>query len=163
MAVFHDAPEEGVDLPAPARAPARVRGRTWRLTVSAVVLALLAVGSLWGSDDDFPFGPFRMYAGVNGPDEDAPDLRVEAVDASGAVRHLDSASTGVRRAEIEGGQQRYVAEPARLGDLAEAYRIRHPSAPALVRVRLVVRWHHVRDSRPTGGYRDETIAVWEAP
>ena len=38
------------------------RGRMVRVAVAAVGLALLLAGTLWGQDDDFPVGPFRMYA-----------------------------------------------------------------------------------------------------
>jgi hypothetical protein len=50
-----------------------------------------------------------------------------------------------------------------LRDVATAYGQHNPSAPALVEVRLIMRWHEIRTSRPTGRYRDETIAVWRAP
>jgi hypothetical protein len=32
----------------------------------------------------------------------------------------------------------------------------------VVEVRLVMRWHEIRDSRPTGHHRDELLAVWRA-
>src|SRR3954470_9890907 len=42
--------------------PVSPRGRAARLAASAVVLAVLLGGTLWGTDADFPFGPFRMYS-----------------------------------------------------------------------------------------------------
>ena len=139
------------------------RGRATRLAATALGLALLLVGTLWGSDDDFPFGPFRMYATSNPPNAPAPDTRVEGVDSTGAVIGLDEDATGIRRAEIEGQQGRYAADPALLAEVADAYAERHPAAPALVEVRIVVRWQGIRAGRPTGRHTDETVVRWQAP
>lgn len=137
-------------------------GRLARALVTLVGAALLLAGSAWGSDDHFPFGPFRMFAGVNGPDEPAPDTRVEGTDVTGATVVLTERNSGIRRAEIEGQQERYVARPELLREVATAYAARNPDAPALVEVRLVVRWHEIRDSRPANTIRDEVVAVWRA-
>src|SRR5215216_726816 len=125
------------------------RGRLARVIVTLVGAALLLAGTAWGSDDDFPFGPFRMFAGVNGPNEDAPDPRVEGLDATGALAPLTERNTGIRRAEIEALQEQYVRDPALLSDVAEAYARHNPLAPRVVEVRLVMRWHEIRGSRPT--------------
>ena len=138
-------------------------GLVVRVVATLLGAALLLAGTTVGTDDLFPFGPFRMYAGVNAPDEDAPDLRVEGMDAEHRTVALDEKATGIRRAEIEENRDRYVAEPGRLSLVAEAYRRRHPDAPRLTEVRIVVRWHEIRTSRPTGRYRDETVATWRVP
>ena len=124
-------------------------------------LVLLA-GTLWGQDDDFPFGPFRMYSTSPGPNEDAPDTRVEGVDATGRVVLLTEANSGLRRAEIEGQQQAYVADPARLRQVALAYSDRSPGAAPLKTVRIVIHWVGIEHSRPTGTSHDQTIASWTA-
>lgn len=139
------------------------RGRAARFLASGLGFALLLAGTVWGHDDDFPFGPFRMYAGSNPPNDPAPDTRVEGVDRTGAVVSLDEGGTGIRRAEIEGQQGRYAGDPALLREVAAAYTERHPSAPDLVEVRIVIRWHEVRAGRPTGKYADETVLRWRAP
>ncbi|MFI7608612.1 hypothetical protein ACIBTV_26150 [Micromonospora sp. NPDC049366] len=137
-------------------------GRAARLGATALGLALLLAGTVVGTDDDFPFGPFRMYSTSNPPNAPAPDTRVEGVDATGAVVSLDQDATGIRRAEIEGQQSRYVADPPRLAEVADAYTERHPDAPDLVEVRIVIRWHGIQGGRPTGRYTDETVVRWEA-
>jgi hypothetical protein len=104
-----------------------------------------------------------MYAGVNPPNEPAPDTRVEAIDATGAVVALTERNTGIRRAEIEGQQDRYASDPSRLREVADAYADRNPSAPGLVEVRIVIRYWGIEDSRPTGAYTDETVVRWRAP
>ncbi|MEH1166684.1 hypothetical protein V6V47_15000 [Micromonospora sp. CPCC 205539] len=139
------------------------RGRATRLGATALGLALLLVGTLWGADDDFPFGPFRMYATSNPPNEPAPDTRVEGVDSAGTVIDLGQDATGIRRAEIEGQQGRYAEDPALLREVADAYAERHPGAAELVEVRIVIRWHGIRAGRPTGRHTDETVVRWQAP
>ncbi|WP_428962072.1 hypothetical protein [Micromonospora fluostatini] len=138
------------------------RGRAIRVGATALGLAVLLAGTVWGSDDHFPFGPFRMYATSNPPDRPAPDTRVEGVDRTGSLIDLGQDATGIRRAEIEGQQSRYVAEPARLREVADAYAERHPDAPELAEVRIVIRWHGIADGRPTGRYTDETVVRWQA-
>jgi hypothetical protein len=140
--------------------PAGLIGRVVATVLGAV---LLLAGTVLGSDDDFPFGPFRMFAGVNNPNEDAPDTRVEGVDGAGRRLVLGEKTTGIRRAEIEGNLLRYTEQPELLVEVAEAYRQRHPHDPPVVEVRLIVRWHQIRSSRPTGRYHDATVAVWRAP
>lgn len=138
------------------------RGRTTRLLATAVAGGLLLAGTVWGQDDHFPFGPFRMYSTSNPPNAPAPDTRVEGVDATGAVVQLDQARTGIRRAEIEGQQGRYADDPSLLREVVKAYVDRNPAAPALVEVRIVIRWHEIRDGRPTGRTTDETAVRWQA-
>ncbi|SCG80569.1 hypothetical protein GA0070609_6517 [Micromonospora echinaurantiaca] len=138
------------------------RGRAARLAATALGLAVLVAGTVWGTDDHFPFGPFRMYSTSNPPSAPAPDTRVEGVDVTGAVVGLGEQATGIRRAEIEGQQSRYAADPALLAEVADAYAERNPDAARLVEVRIVIRWHGIRDGRPTGRWTDETVVSWQA-
>ncbi|UQU66007.1 hypothetical protein COUCH_06810 [Couchioplanes caeruleus] len=136
------------------------RGRAVRVAVTAVAAVLLLAGTFWGQDDDFPFGPFRMYSTAPDPDADAPDTRVEGVDTTGRTIVLTEANSGLRRAEIEGQQQAYVADPGRLRQIAVAYAEKSPGAAPLTTVRIVIRWAGIEDSRPTGESRDEVVAAW---
>jgi hypothetical protein len=131
--------------------------------VTAIGAVLLLAGTLWGVDDDFPFGPFRMYSTAPGPNEDAPDTRVEGVDATGRTVVLTEANSGLRRAEIEGQQQEYVADPGRLRQVAIAYAEKSPAAAPLKTVRIVIHWVGIEHSRPTGTSHDQVIASWSAP
>jgi hypothetical protein len=139
------------------------RGRAVRVAVTALGALLLLLGTLWGQDDDFPFGPFRMYSTAPDPNADAPDTRVEGVDTAGRTIVLTEANSGLRRAEIEGQQAAYVADPGRLRQVAVAYAEKSPAAAPLTTVRIVIRWEGIEHSRPTGTSRDETIATWTAP
>jgi hypothetical protein len=137
-----------------------VRGRRSRIAATLVGVALLIAGTLVGTDDAFPFGPFRMYATTDKLDSPVADTRVEAVDTAGHRRVLTEADTGIRRAEIEGQSDRFTAEPARLAVVARAYQRHSRNAAPLTEIAIVVRWHELRGGRPTGRYRDETTVVW---
>lgn len=136
-------------------------GRIGRLVATLIAAVLLVAGTFGGQDDHFPFGPFRMYSTAPGPDEPAPDTRVEGVDTTGAVVPLTERNTGIRRAEIEGQMNAYRTEPARLRQVADAYASHNPEAPALVEVRIVIREEGVADSRPTGTHVDKTVVAWQ--
>jgi hypothetical protein len=151
-------PTSDGERPEPALSTA---GRRIRLGTTLMGAVLLLAGTIWGSDDHFPFGPFRMYAGVNAPDDDAPDTRVEAVDAAGATVLLTERNTGIRRAEIEGHEAAFVADPTQLDSIATAYERRHPDSARLTRVSLVIRWHDIENGQITGGWHDEVKASLE--
>jgi hypothetical protein len=137
-----------------------VAGRVARASVALVAGLLLVAGSAWGSDDDFPFGPFLMYATARDDDEPIGDTATYGVDASGRRLALDQSLTGLRRAEIEGQLARFADRPALLRHVAAAYARRNPDAPPLQRVAVVVRWHELRDGEVTGHTRDEVVARW---
>jgi len=139
------------------------RGRVARVAVTVAGVVLLLLGTFWGQDDDFPFGPFRMYSTAPDPNADAPDTRVEGVDAAGRTVVLTEANSGLRRAEIEGQQRAYIDDPSRLRQVAAAYAEKSPEASPLRTVRIVIRWEGIEHSRPTGTSRDEIIATWTAP
>jgi hypothetical protein len=136
------------------------RGRTIRVAVTALGALLLLIGTLWGQDDDFPFGPFRMYSTAPDPDADAPDTQLEGVDTTGRTIELNESNSGLRRAEIEGQQQQYVDDPSRLQQVAIAYADKSPGAPPLTTVEIVVHWVGIEHARPTGESHDEVVAHW---
>jgi hypothetical protein len=149
------------DLPAedaPDRLPPR--GRGWRLVVSAAVLALLLAGTVWGEDDDFPFGPFKMYAGRAEPDGEVNSTRVVGVTPAGEEVRLSGGQVGLRRAEFEGQLPRLEQQPELLGVLAAVYADKHPSAPDLVSVQVVQRHFELRDGVQTGDYEDTVLVEY---
>jgi hypothetical protein len=139
------------------------RGRAVRLVATLIAGVLLLAGTLWGSDDNFPFGPFLMYAGVNPPNEAAPDPRIEGTTLDGVVIQLGEKQTGLRRAEVEGQQASFVDQPSRLQEVVDAYNRRNPMGPTLAEIRYVMREHEIKASRPTGKWHDETLATWRVP
>jgi hypothetical protein len=139
------------------------RARRIRLAVTVVVAALLLFGTLWGQDDMFPFGPFRMYATADKLNAPVANTRFELVDTTGSVVELTQDNTGIRRAEIEGQLTRFQRDPALLKVIDQAYVARNPHAAAAVTVRIIVRWEDLKGGVPTGAYHDQTIATWNVP
>jgi hypothetical protein len=136
-------------------------GRRVRVVVALVGIVALLAGALVGQDDDFPFGPFRMYATADKLNSPVQDTRLDAVDASGRRFALSDNATGFRRAELEGQLPQIRKDPSRLSALATAYAARHRGAPPLVEIDVVIRWDQLRDGRPTGKYTEQTVAVWK--
>ncbi|MFL6138509.1 MAG: hypothetical protein ACJ74O_11985 [Frankiaceae bacterium] len=137
-------------------------GRRRRGAATAAALVLLLAGTAWGSDDDFPFGPFRMYAGRNDPNGVVGATTLEAVLPGGRVVTVDERATGMRRAELEGRLDQFQADPALLATVAAAHARLHPhEAPyAEVRVRLrAYRLHHAAIATTT----DRILADWRRP
>jgi hypothetical protein len=138
-------------------------GRGVRTAVTAVLAVLLLAGTFVGDDDDFPFGPFTMYAGRHDPDAQVVSTRVEAVDAAGRVLVVDERSTGMKRAEVEGQVSRLRADPALLGALSRAHDALRPGEPPYAEVRVVEQAFLLRDSRPTGEAVERVVARWVRP
>jgi hypothetical protein len=143
-----------------ARESLRPRGIAARLVATALGLVLLLAGTLVGTDDAFPFGPFRMFATTNSWDEPISIARAQITDADGRTIELTPANSGVRRAEIEGQLARFRADPGLLAGLADAYRAHNTDAPAPRTVAVLLRHHQISRSGPTGRYTDEVVAAW---
>ncbi|MCU1486108.1 MAG: hypothetical protein JWN67_2854 [Actinomycetia bacterium] len=134
-------------------------GRRVRMAAVVVVLTLLAGGSLWGSDHDFPFGPFRMYATsgrVNGAVRTASLVGV----VGGRAFTIQPEAIGVRRAELEGQYDRFEQDPRLLGTLARAYR---RTGVQLDELRLVERVRRLRNRKRVGKSTSEVLVVWKRP
>ena len=136
-------------------------GRRVRLTAVAIVLALLLAGSLWGDDDEFPFGPFRMYSTRNDPNAPVISTRVVGVTAAGEEVRLSGGQVGLRRAELEGQVSRIREHPELLGLLAESFADAHPAAPDLEAVQMVQRRFELVDGARTGDYTDLVVAEYD--
>lgn len=138
------------------------RGRAVRTSVTLVVGALLTVGTLWGQDDHFPFGPFRMYATsstTSGPIS-VPALEARVGGGPWVPVALTPRSVGMNRAEVEGQLPRLQDDPALLGKLAAARARLHPDEPRFTQVRLVRRSTVVHDRVPTGEVVTVVLAQW---
>jgi len=133
------------------------------VALTLLLAALTLAGTLVGQDDDFPFGPFRMYSTRDDPNGTVVSTRVEAVDAAGRVRTVDERSTGLKRAEVEGQVQRFRADPALLGALSRAHDRLRPDEAPYAEVRIVELRYVLRDSRPTGEQTEQVVASWRRP
>lgn len=134
-----------------------------RLLVTLGMLGALLAGTLYGDDDHFPFGPFRMYSSARDPDGVVNSTRMEGVDATGERLGIRGGGIGLRRAEIEGQLPRFRANPALLSEVADAYRQRNPDAQPLVRLEIIVRNYRLDNGKPTGNKTDTLVTAWDAP
>ena len=122
-----------------------------RLAIGAVALVAVLAGTAWGQDDDFPVGPFRMYATAARPTGTVRVAELFGVRADGTRVLLQAHDVGMRRAELEGQLPRFRKDPALLAALA---------TPAYVEIRLEERLRRVVDRRVQ---RDESrvlVASW---
>lgn len=134
-------------------------GRRARLAATAVVLALLVAGSLWGSDHDFPFGPFRMYA-TTGRTTGAVRTAALVGIRDGRRVALQPEQVGLRRAELEGQYPRFRSDPRMLAAVARAYERR---GVRLDELRLVQRVRRIVNRRRVPGSTGKVLAVWKRP
>lgn len=123
----------------------------WRLAIAALALALTLVGTLVGTDDDFPFGPFRMYATSARTTGSVRVAQLYGVRADGTEEPLEAGDVGLRRAELEGQLPRFRAHPELLAALASAD---HVEVKLVERIRRVVN----REVQP--GEETRVVATW---
>lgn len=128
----------------------------WVLVVGTLAMAAATVaGSLWWTDDAFPFAPFRMFSYGNSPNSVVRTMRFEADLASGEHVQLDASSVGLRRAELEEQTDPNRRIPdANLAAIAEVYNRRFDDD--VVHLQVVVRRIDMVDGQPQPG---ETITV----
>ena len=134
-----------------------------RLVASAGVLVTLLVGTLYGNDDHFPFGPFRMYSTTKDPNGTVISTRMESVDVNGHRDMLRGGEVGLRRAEIEGQLRRLRKDPTLLRLVADAYIKRNPNATPLARIEIIVRHYELKNGKPSGDKVDNVVTAWDAP
>ena len=134
-------------------------GRRLRLGAVAVCAVLLLLGTWKGSDDDFPFGPFRMYATAGRANGRVTVAEFTGTLATGRRVALTAGDLGLRRAEIEGQLPRLEAHPALLGELAAGYN-RRADGPTLVGLEVDVRSRRVSGGRVTDDEQVRTVAAW---
>lgn len=124
---------------------------------------LLLGGTFFGSDSDFPFGPFRMYSTRNAPDGEVSSLRLEAVDASQQRIAVTAGSVGLRRAELEGSLPRMKSDPALMKTIVIRYEKNNPDQPKIIELDVIVRKTQLKNGLETKSYKDEVVAKWTKP
>jgi hypothetical protein len=135
-------------------------GRRIRVATTLLVAGGLFYGTLWGSDADFPIGPFRMYSTSRDLNEPVGDTQIYAVNSRGETFNFTSAFHGMRRAEIEGQLPRFEDDPSLLAEVAQAYGSRYPDRPVINDIKVVVNWIEIADGRPTGRSWTEEKVEW---
>jgi hypothetical protein len=130
-----------------------------RGVVTLAVLCALLLGTFWGNDDSFPFGPFRMYSVANRASGKVTATQLEGVLEGGVREQIDFTDFGLRRAEVEGQIDRFESDPGQLRLLVDAYESRNPEAPQLLELYLVQEVHQLRGGSPES-VSQETLASW---
>ncbi len=126
------------------------------------VVAATAVGSLWGSDDGWPFAPFRMYATATRLDGTVAKAGFVGVTADGDEILIPAGWLGLRPAEVEGQLLTTRGLPDRkMADLAEAWNESRPDDEQLVRLELHLKGSRLEDGLPVER-SDRVTAVWTA-
>jgi hypothetical protein len=131
--------------------------RIARLVAALAVLAVVLAGTVWGDDDAFPFGPFRMYSTRADPNAAVVSTRVVGLTTAGEEVRLSGGQVGLRRAEFEGQLPRIATHPELLGLLADSYAAKNPGAEPLVEVQVVQRHFELSGGQQTGAFDDRVV------
>ncbi|MDQ3914155.1 MAG: hypothetical protein M3323_02320 [Actinomycetota bacterium] len=126
-------------------------GRRVRVAGGVVTLALLCAGTIWGDDDNFPFGPFRMYSTKQELDGEVWATEVEGLTKAGVWVGVRFDDFGLRRADIE-GQLGKLAQPPMdvLAAMSDAYDTFGRGDEDFVALRLRERTYDIEDGLPAG-------------
>jgi hypothetical protein len=137
------------------------RGRVARLAGTVAAAVLLIYGTVAGTNDWFPFGPFTMYAGHYAPNGAITSNSLMARTADGRNVLVTEADTGLTRAELEGELFSFRKDPGKLASLAHAFHQRHPGASPYVEVWIAQqRWR--LHNRAVAAQSTVILARWHA-
>ncbi len=137
----------------------------WRVLLSILTLLVAGAtvaGSVWWTDDAFPFAPFRMFSHANDPNGVVRSMRFEAELASGERIRLEASAVGLRRAELEEQTPSNRRVPdERLAAIADVYNRRHDDG--IVHLQVIVRRVDLIGGVPQPGETTTVIGDWAAP
>ncbi len=140
-------------------------GRLARLATAVVVFGLLTAGTFVGLDDQFPFGPFRMYATSNAPTGEIAVVALEARTADGdwTLVRPTPGTVGMNVAEFEGQLPRFEQDPHLHGAVNASRESLHPDEEPWVGLRIIREATVLVDKVPTGEVNRTVLAEWIAP
>lgn len=133
----------------------------WWSMVTVVIVTLTVLGSVAGTDDHWPFAPFRMFSYGNNPNGVVRRMVVELHTPYRFVR-VGADSFGLRRSEIEEQTpwNRRIPDE-RIADLARAYNRTHRHKA--VHLQLLVLTTQMRNGEKAGDETKEIIGDWADP
>lgn len=135
------------------------RSRLVRLGVTIAMGVAVLAGTLWGQDDHFPVGPFRMYSIANKVDGRVATVTFSAKSEAGSIVEMRPELFGLRPAEIEGHLPELIAHPARLEDLVLAYERVHDDGERIVKLQLIEEARILEAGKPVASER-RVLAEW---
>ncbi len=132
--------------------------------LSPIVLAVLLVLGTWvGEDDNFPFGPFRMYSTKQELDGEIRVLQLWGLSSEGEWTSLLTEDFGLRRADLEGQIGKLAEEPAFvLAELADSYERRHGTDLPFLALELREKIYELEQGRPVRDHL-RVLGTWRAP
>ncbi len=129
--------------------------------MTLVVAVALAVGTVWGDDDDFPLAPVRLFSST--PSASSVDVvRLEALTNDRVWRRasLSPPNVGLSGVEVERQLERFRRRPALLGALAGAHsRLRGDDEPWIC-LRLVREQHRIAPRGARAPAERLVVAEW---
>ena len=134
------------------------RQKTARVAVALGVLIALAFGTAWGDDDNFPFGPFRMYSVRNDPNGTVKETRIRGISSDGRELRIPFRAFGLRRPEVDRQLWWFADDDWLAGILVQAYENRG-GRPPLRELKIVREVHQLENGRPAGSL-ETTLGVW---
>lgn len=139
------------------------RARAIKSAIPLVVGALLLLGTWRGDDDNFPFGPFRMYSTKQELDGQVRSLQLWGQDRRGRWQMLDIDDFGLRRADIEGQIGKLEEGPTVvLSELAASYERIHGEEMPWAALQLRDRIFTLVGGRPAAE-RVRVVGTWTVP
>ena len=133
--------------------------RRVRMGALAVTMVALLLGTFWGDDDHFPFGPFRMYSVANKTDGVIRVPALEATTESGLNIDVAFSDIGLRRAELEGQIDRFIADESLMRHLITAYDRFANADHEIVEFRVVEQANYLRDGS-VYKTEEQVVATW---
>lgn len=125
------------------------RSKAVRNAAVLVVAVLLLAGSWKGEDDNFPFGPLRMYSTKQQLNGEVRGLQLWGMGRDRAWSLLAIEDFGLRRADLEGQLGKLAGDPdVLLAKLEETYRRLHDGTFPFAAIQLRHSVHQLRDGRP---------------
>lgn len=134
------------------------------MVVAAAVFGVLVVGAFIGSDDHFPFGPFRMYAtsGQSTGEVAVVALQMKTEGSDWTLVRPSPGTVGMNVAEFEGQLPRFEGDPNLLAAVEASRAALHPDEPAWTDLRIVRQATVVVDKVPTGEVLETVLAEWSS-
>lgn len=154
--------DNNVNAAAPADARPVSRWLMWLSVLSAVLAIVTVSTTLFGSDDLWPFAPFRMFSYADDPNGLVKRMIVEGDTNFGNHRTFGAANFGLRRSELEEQTpwREWVPE-SKVKSLVDVYNSRHTAQ--IIHAQVVVYTTQLHNGEPDGPATRSVIGDWASP
>jgi hypothetical protein len=154
------AAEAPFDVPIDGPSPRRPWWKSWRIGLAVLIIVPTFIGQIVGTDDAWPFAPFRMFASPTRRTTSIVHPEFYGVFDGGKRVAMFSTDFRIRPAEVESelNKQRRLP-PAMLADIAETYNRNHRSHQ-LTELDLRMVGQDIVQGRP-GRKVNQVVERWE--